>query len=116
MMTDRGIRRFMALDEYPRLIEMSRADIMARDDVYTSFNHNMKYLNRAETPERMLEPLLNGNEIMKVTQLQPGPKVGLIRDALLQAQNSGDVTDTESAKSRITQNATSANNPILFIP
>ena len=98
MMTDRGIRRFMALDEYPRLIEMSRADIMARDDVYTSFNHNMKYLNRAETPERMLEPLLNGNEIMKVTQLQPGPKVGLIRDALLQAQISGDVTDTESAK------------------
>ena len=98
MMTARGIRRFMALDEYPRLIEMSRADIMARDDVYTSFNHNMKYLNRAETPERMLEPLLNGNEIMKVTQLQPGPKVGLIRDALLQAQISGDVTDTESAK------------------
>ena len=58
----------------------------------------MKYLNRAETPERMLEPLLNGNEIMKVTQLKPGPKVGLIRDALLQAQIAGDVTDAESAR------------------
>ncbi len=98
MMTDRGIRRFMALEEYPRLIQMARADIQARDDVYTTFNHNMKYLNRAETPEQMLEPLLNGNEIMQETQLNPGPLVGLIRDALLQAQISGDVTDLESAK------------------
>lgn len=98
MMTDRGIRRFMALDNYPRLIEMSRADIEARDDVYTSFNHNMKYLNRAETPEKMLEPLLNGNEIMQVTKLKPGPLVGLIRDALLQAQIAGDVSDAVSAR------------------
>ena len=98
MMTDRGIRRFMALDEYPRLIEIAKADIQARDDVYTSFNHNMKYLNRAETPEQMLEPLLNGNEIMQEARLKPGPLVGLIRDALLQAQIAGDVTDVESAK------------------
>lgn len=98
MMTDRGIRRFMALDEYPRLIEIAKADIQARDDVYTSFNHNMKYLNRAETPEQMLEPLLNGNEIMQEAKLNPGPLVGLIRDALLQAQIAGDVTDVESAK------------------
>lgn len=96
-MTDRGIRRFMSLDEYPRLIEMSRADIEARDDVYTSFNHNMKYLNRASTPVQMLEPLLNGNEIMRETHLAPGPQVGVIRDALLKAQIAGDVTDVASA-------------------
>lgn len=97
MMTDRGIRKFKALDEYPRLIAMARADLKAREGSNTSFNHNMKYLDRAETPEQMLEPLLNGNEIMAETQLAPGPMVGVIRDALLQAQIAGEVTDRDSA-------------------
>ena len=97
MLTDRGIRRFTALDEYPRLIAMARADIAAREDKYTSFNHNIKYLGRAETPEQMLEPLLNGNEIMKETNLAPGPLVGSIRDALLKAQIAGSVSDRDSA-------------------
>ncbi len=97
MLTDRGIRKFKALDEYPRLIEMCRADIKARDGSYTYFNHNMKYLNRAETPEQMLEPLLNGNEIMAKTNLSPGPLVGVLRDALLQAQIAGEVENVDDA-------------------
>lgn len=97
MMTDRGIRRFKAVGETPRLIAMARADLQAREDSFTSFNHNMKYLGRAETPEQMLEPLLNGNEIMEETRLSPGPLVGVIRDALLQAQIAGKVTDRDSA-------------------
>ncbi|MCR4667391.1 MAG: HD domain-containing protein [Desulfovibrio sp.] len=97
MMTDRGIRKFKALDEYPRLIAMAKADVKSREDKFTSFNHNMKYLARAETPEQMLEPLLNGNEIMKEINLAPGPLVGSIRDALLKAQIAGEVTDRESA-------------------
>lgn len=97
MMTDKGIRRFKALDEYPRLIEMARADIKAREAKYTSFNHNLKYLERAETPEQMLEPLLNGNEIMEYTGLKPGPHVGIIREELLTAQISGEVTSLEDA-------------------
>ena len=97
MLTDRGIRRFKALDEYPRLIEMTRADIKARNGSYTYFNHNSKYLARAETPEQMLEPLLNGNQIMEFTRLPPGPMVGVIRDALLQAQIVGEVENLEGA-------------------
>lgn len=97
MMTDRGIRRFKALDEYPRLIEMSRANIKAREDNYTAFNHNNKYLERAETPEQMLEPLLNGNEIMEFTGLKPGPNVGHIRNALLTAQIAGEVNTRDEA-------------------
>ncbi len=97
MLTDRGIRRFRAIDEYPRLIEMTRADIKSRGGSYTYFNHNLKYLTRAETPEQMLEPLLNGNEIMQHTSLPPGPAVGMLRDALLQAQIAGEVEDTDSA-------------------
>ncbi|MBQ7457479.1 MAG: HD domain-containing protein [Desulfovibrio sp.] len=97
MLTDRGIRKFKALPENERLIAMAKADLKAREDKFTSFNHNVKYLARAETPEQMLEPLLNGNEIMKEINLAPGPLVGTIRDALLRAQKEGAVTDRQKA-------------------
>jgi len=97
MLTDRGIRRFSALDENRRLIAMCRADIQARGSSTTNFNHNSKYLERAQTAEIMLEPLLNGNEIMECTSLPPGPKVGMLRENLLKAQKAGEVTDRESA-------------------
>lgn len=97
MMTDRGIRRFKAMGETDRLIAMARADLLAREDSFTSFNHNTKYLGRAEMPEQLLEPLLNGNEIMTETRLAPGRLVGIIRDALLEAQKSGQVGAREDA-------------------
>lgn len=105
MMTDRGIRRFKALPETSRLIAMARADLQARDDSFTSFNHNMKYLDRAETPEKLLEPLLNGIEIMRETSLSPGPMVGDIRNALLEAQKMGVINDRESAINFVKQYA-----------
>jgi poly(A) polymerase len=98
MLTDRGIRRFKALDQYPRLIEMARADIKAVSGTYKEFNHNMKMLERTETPEEMLEPLLNGARIMQLLDLKPGPAVGLIRDALLKAQIAGDVASVADAE------------------
>jgi poly(A) polymerase len=99
MLTDKGVRRFMALEDTPRLIQMARADAEAHEDNYTAFNHNMKYLARAETPEAMLKPFLNGNEIMEHTGLKPGPHVGSIRDALLEAQKRGEVTNSGEAVS-----------------
>ena len=98
MLTDKGIRRFKAFDEYPRVIEMVRADIKARGGSYREFNHNLKMLERADVPEEALEPLLNGNEIMKTTGLKPGPAVGVIREALLKAQIAGDVCSADDAK------------------
>ena len=97
MLTDRGIRRFKALPETERLMAICRADIEARDGSYTYFNHNRKYLDRAETDEILLEPLLNGNEIMEYTSLPPGPAVGTIRDALLKAQVAGEVANRDAA-------------------
>lgn len=98
MLTDKGIRRFKALDDYPRLIEMARADIKARNGAYKEFNHNMKMLERADISEELLEPLLNGKQIMDLTGIKPGPAVGLLRDTLLQAQISGDVNTVEEAE------------------
>jgi poly(A) polymerase len=97
MLTDRGIRRFRSLDEYPRLMQMTLADIKARGASTTYYNHNTKYLNRAETDALFLEPLLNGTQIMEFTELPPGPLIGVLRDALLKAQVSGEVTDEDSA-------------------
>ncbi len=97
MLTDKGIRRFKSLDEYPRLIEMVRADLKAREGTYTEFNHNLKMLERADIDEDMLEPLLNGHEIMEFTGVKPGPAVGLLRDALLQAQIAGEINSVPEA-------------------
>jgi poly(A) polymerase len=97
MLTDRGIRRFRALDEYPRLMEMTRANIKARGSETTAYNHNCKYLDRAETDALFLEPLLNGKQIMEHTKLLPGPVIGILRDSLLKAQIAGEVLDEEGA-------------------
>lgn len=96
-LTDRGLRRFSSLGEGQRIIAMCRADIEARDGNYTAYNHNMKYLERAQTPEQMVEPLLNGNEIMEFTHLKPGKEIGQIRDSLLKAQIAGEVKTVPEA-------------------
>jgi poly(A) polymerase len=103
MLTDKGIRRFKAVNDYPRLIEMARADIKARNANYTEFNHNMKMLERADIREELLEPLLNGKQIMDIARIKPGPAVGLIRDNLLQAQIAGDVNTVEEAERFVTE-------------
>lgn len=98
MMTDRGMQKFLELPQQQRLIELARAQIKAiPNGNYTNFNHNLKFMERGTTPLSMREPLLNGNEIMEHTHLDPGPKVGRLRDALLNAQIIGEVKNTEDA-------------------
>lgn len=45
----------------------------------------------------MLEPLLNGNEIMELTNLSQGREIGILRKSLLEAQKAGKVQDRQSA-------------------
>ncbi len=97
MLTDKGIRRLKVLDEYPRIMEMVRADIKARNGSWREFNHNLKMAERADIPEEAIEPFMNGNEIMQETGLKPGPKVGMIREDMLKAQIAGDVLTPEEA-------------------
>lgn len=98
MLTDKGIRRLRSLDEYPRIMEMVRADIKARGGSWREFNHNLKMAERADIPEDEIEPLLDGNKIMTITGLKPGPVIGVIRDALLTAQIANDVSSVEQAE------------------
>ncbi len=103
MLTYRGMQNFFALSDTSRLIEMARANIKAAEASYTNFNHNIKYLEQAELPEYMVKPLLTGNDIMEVTKSQPGKQIGILREALLQAQIAGEVTNIEQAKEFVLQ-------------
>lgn len=98
MLTDKGIRRLRSLDEYPRIMEMVRADIKARDGSWREFNHNLKMAERADIPEDEIEPFLDGNRIMELAKLKPGPAIGKIRDTLLKAQIANDVKSVEEAE------------------
>ena len=98
MLTDKGIRRLRSLDEYPRIMEMVKADIKARDGSWREFNHNLKMAGRADIPDHELEPLLDGNRIMEMAKLKPGPAIGKIRDELQKAQIKGDVHTLEDAE------------------
>ena len=69
MLTDKGIKRLRSLDEYPRIMEMVRADIKARDGSWREFNHNLKMAERADIPVDEVEPFLDGNQIMTITDL-----------------------------------------------
>lgn len=98
MLTDKGIRRLRSLDEYPRIMEMVKADIKARDGSWREFNHNLKMAERADIPEEDIEPFMDGNRIMEISKLKPGPAIGKIRDELLKAQIKDDVTTLEEAE------------------
>ncbi len=97
MLTDRGMRRFLSLQDTDRIIELTKAHIKATGLSYTNFNHNLKYIERADLPESMVEPLLNGNEIMNLISQAPGKQIGILRTALLQAQVDGIVKDKDAA-------------------
>ncbi|BCS89214.1 HD domain-containing protein [Pseudodesulfovibrio sediminis] len=98
MLTDKGIRRLRSLDEYPRIMEMVKADIKARGGSWREFNHNLKMAERADIPEEEIEPFLDGNRIMELSKLKPGPAIGKIRERLLAAQVRDDVQTVEDAE------------------
>ncbi len=98
MLTDKGIRRLRGLDEYPRIMEMVKADIKARDGSWREFNHNLKMAERADIPEEEIEPFLDGNQIMVISKLKPGPTIGKIRDSLLKAQIEDEISTVEEAE------------------
>ncbi|WP_243544349.1 HD domain-containing protein [Pseudodesulfovibrio tunisiensis] len=103
MLTDKGIRRLKSHDEYPRIMEMVRADIKARDGSWREYNHNLKMAERADIPQEDIEPFLDGNQIMQYTGLKPGPSVGAIRESLLRAQISDDVSNEDQAIAYVKQ-------------
>jgi tRNA nucleotidyltransferase/poly(A) polymerase len=86
---------------------LSLADFMGKyaadlpQDALTKHLETLRTLLEAifEKPEEAVlpPPLLNGNELMKELNLQPGPKVGEILETLREAQAAGEVADRGQA-------------------
>jgi len=52
----------------------------------------------AKERKKLPPPLLNGHDIMKLLGLEPGPKIGQIKEALREAQLSGKIKTPEEAE------------------
>ncbi len=57
----------------------------------------MKFYLEARETLKPLPKLLTGNDVMKILQIKPSPKLGEIMENLHEAQLSGDVLTKEQA-------------------
>ena len=56
------------------------------------------YYSRFLRDERLRKPLLGGHEVMELLSIPPGPRVGEVLRALVEAQSGGQVTTEEEAR------------------
>jgi hypothetical protein len=61
--------------------------------------------DRVELPDFNMQPLLTGDDIASLTAIAPGPRVGQLKRALLDAQLSGRTATREEAEAFITASA-----------
>jgi len=54
--------------------------------------------DRIELPDFAMKPLLTGHEIASIAGIEPGPRVGVLKRALLEAELEGRVTTREEAE------------------
>jgi tRNA nucleotidyltransferase/poly(A) polymerase len=54
--------------------------------------------DRIEFPDFAIKPLLSGDEIARISNIEPGPRVGILKRALLEAELEGRVTNREDAE------------------
>lgn len=54
--------------------------------------------DRVELPDFTMKPLLTGDEIASIAGIDPGPRVGMLKRALLEAELEGKVTTREEAE------------------
>ena len=62
-----------------------------------SLNNLMNFCIETQKTLKPLPKLLDGNDIMKILNITPSPKLGEILDSLKEAQISGDITTKEEA-------------------
>ena len=56
------------------------------------------YYSRFLADERLQKPLLSGHEVMELLSIPPGPLVGEVLRALVEAQSEGRITTREEAR------------------
>lgn len=92
--TDSAVRRLLndAGDDIDDLMTLCEADITSKNEVRKKIfleNFRMVREKLADLKEkdykRLLQPVIDGNEIMQLFHLQPGPLVGELKKALKEA-------------------------------
>jgi poly(A) polymerase len=104
--TDSAIRRllFLSGDEFEDLMVLCRADITSKNPqkVKRYFNNYKIVLNKAKIVEekdklRAFKSPVNGNEIMTLFNLSPGPQIGKIKKIIEEAILSGEIPNEHDA-------------------
>jgi tRNA nucleotidyltransferase/poly(A) polymerase len=54
--------------------------------------------DRIDLPDFAMQPLLTGDEIATIAEIEPGPNVGVLKSALLEAELEGKITTREEAE------------------
>ena len=105
----RAYARFMRRlgDKTPDIIELSRADrlsakgiAVSKEMIDLSLNHLqnlLNYYNEVQTFVKNPKSLLNGNEIMKILNIKPSKKIGIIMEMLKEAQLTGEILTKKQA-------------------
>ena len=106
--TDSAVRRYIVdaghmLDDLNALV---RADVTTKNkqkkqDIYKTLDDMEQRIKEVKEKEELdkLRPPVNGNEIMKVLKIEPGPALGKIMEALYEQRiNEGEVSKDEAIK------------------
>ncbi len=104
--TDSAIRRliFLAGDDLDDLMTLCKADITSKipkkvKRYLQNYDYVLQRINEVEERDRLrnFQPPVDGNEIMQLFGLKPGPQVGKIKKFILEAILNGDVPNDHDA-------------------
>ena len=106
--TDSAVRRYIidAGDVLDELNELVRCDVTTKNNekaetIYKYLDDLEKRIKEVKEKEELdkLRPPVNGNEIMKILKIEPGPSLGKIMESLYEQRiNEGEVSKDEAIK------------------
>ena len=104
--TDSAVRRYIidAGDMLDELNELVRCDVTTKNNekaetIYRYLDDLQKRIDEVKEKEELkkLRPPVDGNEIMKILEIEPGPSLGKIMEALYEQRiNEGEVSKEEA--------------------